>query len=1121
MHSRTLRSTAVALLVGVFVAGGLVAPVGPARAADLPLVDDFESGLPSGTDANGVAVGFVTFNDPSSTVAISTTAAPPAPVPGAADPNTVLKMDVSVVSYAGFVHNFTNAAVDTWVTQDWSAYEGLSFWLYGNNSGTTLFVDVLDNRNPGSTRDDAERWSTSFPDNFSGWRKIEIKFADLTRKEIGNGAPNDDLGLTEVHGWALGTITTPVPQTYYVDDVALFGVAPPRPLTVAFTTLDFPVTEGGTATVTAKLSKPAAEPVTVDYAGTIGTAIVGRDYVAAPAGTLTFAPGATQASFSVKTIDDTKHQGTRALQVELANPTGGAALGRPPIARVSILDDEPFDPSLIDDFMGFPYLWSGSNRTTIADREIPAGDPLALPGQGDYERVLEARASGAGSVAFGREFAIGQDWSASGALELWYYGRGSGQQVFVDLGNDRPTAADPSRWKLAWGDEFNDRAGVAPSAATWNREIGDGNVYGIPGWGNDELQFYTDGTANAATDGKGNLVITARAADGAQLCYYGPCRYTSARLLTKGRFEVAYGRLETRIQVPRGAGLWPAFWALGTNIDQVGWPQAGEIDVMEHVGRLPTQVFGTIHGPGYSGGQSYGKYLDIEKPVADDFHTFAVEWQPGKITWLFDGTPYFTATPDDPFLQGKEWVFDHPFYLLLNLAVGGNFGGAVGSDTTFPQAMKVDYVRVYQAATRPATFRASFRDDTAGWRKVNLPFSEFRSGNGAVVDPANVTSIGFLAPGGGRQPVLIDQLRLACPDTVTVTSAADSGPGSLRAALAGVCTGGSIDFAPALGGETITLQAGPLTLGRSVSIDGSAAPGLSISGNGAHRVFEVNKGVTASVSHLVLTKGYGWQLGGGVLNNGNLTLDHVAVTGNTMATDAGDFWQGGGGIYNGDGAKLTLVDSTVSDNQAAWSGGGVYSFFNTTTSIVRSTISGNVSNDVGGAIRSLGNMTITNSTISGNTATGWHGGAIFHTDGAMEILNSTIANNRGPDWAPSAIFNGSFGGPAPTLTLTNTIISGNQWYACDHWTGANILTSGGHNLVQDDTCSPVASDQIGVDPLLGPLADNGGPTLTHALPAGSPAIDAVDAAACPATDQRGVSRPQGASCDIGSFEATP
>jgi beta-glucanase (GH16 family) len=201
--------------------------------------------------------------------------------------------------------------------------------------------------------------------------------------------------------------------------------------------------------------------------------------------------------------------------------------------------------------------------------------------------------------------------------------------------------------------------------------VGDGTVNGIPGWGNSELEYYTGGTENVATDGQGNLVITTKADDGSRMCYYGPCQYTSARLLTNKRFEVAYGRVEARIKVAQGAGLWPAFWMLGTNLDQVGWPQAGEIDIMEYVGRVPNQVFGTLHGPGYSGGQSYGAVYNLDAPVSDDFHVFAVEWQPDTITWFIDGIPYFTATPNDPFMQDKEWVFNHPFYLLMNVAVGG------------------------------------------------------------------------------------------------------------------------------------------------------------------------------------------------------------------------------------------------------------------------------------------------------------------------------------------------------------------------------------------------------------------------------------------------------------------
>jgi hypothetical protein len=188
---------------------------------------------------------------------------------------------------------------------------------------------------------------------------------------------------------------------------------------------------------------------------------------------------------------------------------------------------------------------------------------------------------------------------------------------------------------------------------------------------------------------------------------------------------------------------------------------------------------------------------------------------------------------------------------------------------------------------------------------------------------------------------------------------------------------------------------------------------------------------------------------------------------------------------------------------------------------LNSTISGNTAGNVAGGFRSLGNATITNSTISGNTAVGWHGGAIFQTDGNVTITNSTIADNIAPDYAPSALFIGQFGGSfVPTLTLTNTIITGNQWYACERFasgTAANVSSSG-HNLVQDGSCSPVASDLILADAKLAPLADNGGPTWTRALQTGSPAIDAAADAACPATDQRGVARPQGSHCDIGAFE---
>ncbi|MEP6895496.1 MAG: family 16 glycosylhydrolase, partial [Chloroflexota bacterium] len=627
------------LILSLFI-NVLISPfasVVPALAAGvLPVIDDFESGLPSGTDANGIAIGFVTFKDPNSSVAISTTSAPPAPVPGAASPNNVLKMDLSVVSYAGFVHNFENA--NTWVSQDWSAYEGLSFWLYGNNSGTTMFVDVLDNRNPGSIKDDAERWSIDIKDDFSGWKEIKIPFANMHRKEIGNGAPNDGFGLTEVYGWALGTITTPAPQTYYVDNAIVYGVAPIRPLTVGFTAIDYKFTEGTTATLSAKLSKPSSVAVTVNYKTSFGSAIANRDYTPV-SGTLTFAPNTTLQSFTIQTIDDAKYQGERGVLVELSNPTGGASLGIPTLARLDILDNESYDATLLDDFESYPYLWTVDKKATLSNPEIAAGDPLALPAQGAFEHVLQTvQKSGKGEYSFSRTFPVGQDWSDSSGVSFWYYGRNSKKDVLLSLDNNPAISSNPSTWSLVWSDEFNNKPGTAPNANVWGQEVGDGTVNGIPGWGNSELEYYTGGTNNVATDGLGNLKITVKKADGSLSCYYGPCEYTSARLLTKNRFEVAYGRVEARIKVPTGSGLWPAFWMLGTDIDQVNWPQTGEIDIMENVGRLPNEAFGTLHGPGYSGGQSYGKVYNLGKPVADDYHVFAVDWQPDKITWLIDGT---------------------------------------------------------------------------------------------------------------------------------------------------------------------------------------------------------------------------------------------------------------------------------------------------------------------------------------------------------------------------------------------------------------------------------------------------------------------------------------------------
>ena len=244
---------------------------------------------------------------------------------------------------------------------------------------------------------------------------------------------------------------------------------------------------------------------------------------------------------------------------------------------------------------------------------------------------------------------------------------------------------------LVWADEFD--VDGAPNPDNWNFEIGDGTAQGIPGWGNNELQYYTDRPENARVE-NGFLVITAR-----QESFEGSS-YTSARLTTQNVFEQRYGRFEARIKVPYGKGYWPAFWLLGNDCDVNPWPACGEIDIMENVGDEPTTAFGTVHGPNYNAANSISKEFVLDDSRYDtEFHIFGVEWSPNKINFYVDDKLYFTMTPEvvDEETDGEGiWVFnDRAFYMILNVAVGGNLPGSPNAETVFPQSMLVDYVRVY------------------------------------------------------------------------------------------------------------------------------------------------------------------------------------------------------------------------------------------------------------------------------------------------------------------------------------------------------------------------------------------------------------------------------------------
>ncbi len=251
---------------------------------------------------------------------------------------------------------------------------------------------------------------------------------------------------------------------------------------------------------------------------------------------------------------------------------------------------------------------------------------------------------------------------------------------------DEEQMLEQRNWRLVWSDDFAGTAGISLDPAKWTYDIGTGSN----GWGNQELQYYTSRPENVALDGEGNLIITAKKET------FAGAPFTSARIKTQGLFAQAYGRVEARLKTPYGPGLWPAFWMLGDNIDTEGWPQCGEIDIMELRGQEPNIINGSVHGPGYSGGAAITQSFSYTNTRFDtEFHLFAIEWGKDYIDYFVDETLYQRITPAD--LTG-EWVFDRPFFIILNVAVGGNYVGFPTTQTPFPQQMTIDYVRVYQEA---------------------------------------------------------------------------------------------------------------------------------------------------------------------------------------------------------------------------------------------------------------------------------------------------------------------------------------------------------------------------------------------------------------------------------------
>jgi beta-glucanase (GH16 family) len=254
---------------------------------------------------------------------------------------------------------------------------------------------------------------------------------------------------------------------------------------------------------------------------------------------------------------------------------------------------------------------------------------------------------------------------------------------FQLLPSEAATITSGDHQRLLWHDEFNGRSGTVPNSSKWATIVGAARH-------NQELEYYSHSPANVSLNGRGALAITVRHQS------RGGRQYTSGRLETLGRFHVQYGRIQARIRFPSGVGLWPAFYMLGTNYPRVGWPESGELDMMEFQGQRPTRLVGTIHGPTTDGATGWQKnaFAYSSRPFNQRFHVYGINWTRNKVVFTLDGKTYGTVTRSE-LHPGDRWVFNRPFFLVMDVAVGGYWVGPPNSTTRFPAKMLVDWVRVY------------------------------------------------------------------------------------------------------------------------------------------------------------------------------------------------------------------------------------------------------------------------------------------------------------------------------------------------------------------------------------------------------------------------------------------
>ncbi|GGJ48822.1 carbohydrate binding domain-containing protein [Deinococcus roseus] len=703
----------------LFLVGTLL--LGAALAQQSPLVlADFEgSAAQSPLPASS---GFATWQDGSGLVTLTTSTEN---VAGQGADNHVLVTPVDIKQWGGFTHDFSLAVNGSKGSVDLSAYSGLRFWFKGSGSGKNIQFELLDNRGKDQNTDTAERFFYRFPDDSSDWKQVVVPFSELQRRTDFQpaGAPSDGLTLKEVWGYALN-----LPQgatTYAFDRFEAHQEAPAAapsdaPPQLSFEAPEVKVTEGQTAVFHIVLNAPQKDPIEVEYETTDGNA-TSRDFVYTT-GVLTFQPGETSKTVGVPTYPNSKYTGNRTVNLEMYPPKNATLMTT--ISKLIIQDDDPQSLGLGEDFESSSGNLNLGKNLIVSTIDVKQGAAEAHPEQDPLEGVWQIKLSGNQNPSATRNLRPVQDWTGARTLSFWYYGENSGKDVKVLL-QDAPTLQPSRDWTVAWGEEFNNPAGWQPSEDDWNYAvIGTGN-------GNSELQYYTDKAETVSTDGQGNLRIRGDKAAPGFKCWYGDCLYTSARLSTQNKKEFDYGRIEARIKIPSGQGYWPAFWLLGSNIGTAGWPGGGEIDILETIGKEPYNIHGSLHGPGYyfREGTQFTKTVTLPEPVANDYHTYAVEKRPGEVVYFLDGVEYQKVTAKD-IPAGTVWVMDQPFFILLNLAIGGAWPGSPDETTPFPGDMLIDYVRVYQPSVPQHQLETTFKEDFTGWKKIELPISAFTGDSG-------------------------------------------------------------------------------------------------------------------------------------------------------------------------------------------------------------------------------------------------------------------------------------------------------------------------------------------------------------------------------------------------------